>query len=227
MDDLYKVSEKSSIEDCAMRAEKILNAIIEIGTAQVEIDNVLKSDYRLLPDACVPEIFRDDLEPAAGVCKLTPDQVKPMFIKQREWAKLRLNQLAEDLSLKSEIPGDDNFLLSRVIQEEADALDITDETGLLGVSSFTDIISETALKMFMQFNDCMQSSFEYYSSEERDKYPLTVAGYAVMVDNQQMVYPGTLLAQHIDNPGKFPPLYARSQGNIEITDGLITIIKNP
>ncbi|MFH1031145.1 MAG: hypothetical protein V1767_01040 [Chloroflexota bacterium] len=151
-----------AIADCVTEVERLLDTLLEITHAQRQIDEMLMSDYRHLPDACIPELFRESEEPASGTCELTSEQVKPMFRKQREWAKARLSQLYDELKLSS-VNYDLTFKeyneidrVANLIKEEAESIDVDEDSGLVALTGVNMLVSSAMFQMFEEFNDCMK-----------------------------------------------------------------------
>ncbi len=144
-----------NIPDCLPKVSQLMEGIMMIAATQRLIDNVLLGDFRILPDACVPELFREKEEPAEGVCQIA-GEVESLDMKHRKWVKEQLYNLSDEFTLYSSEEGDDYARLSKEIKEQAYAIKDRDKEPLTHLPQFSEIISENIFRMFTEFDSCMK-----------------------------------------------------------------------
>ena len=143
-----------NVKDCMPRISQLMEGVMMIAGTQRLIDDMLISDYRKLPDACVPELFRDSDEPATESCPIE-GEVRSLDSKRRQWAKEQLSNLSDEFTLYS-LGEDDYARLAMAVREEAEKLPVQSEEPLTHLPGMTELVSENIYKMFSLFDDCMK-----------------------------------------------------------------------
>lgn len=150
-----------SVSECQnnLKVAQFLEAITLLVHAQIAIDEKAVEMWRQKPASCVPALFQEKEISVVEECPIK-DVIGVDNIEHRKFAKKKLLDLASEMRLPLEFGTSEDYTvysgLAQDIQTAAEEIDTASKEPLIQLPGITELIQDTALKMFEEFDNCMK-----------------------------------------------------------------------